>query len=119
MRVREQVGSIEVGMQADLIMLDLDSFAFTPLNDLRRQLIFCETGSSVRRVMVGGRVVIEDGVSTTIDEKELKAEARQLMTEYRSQFREVDEWARRLEPIYREMYERALACEVTMNRWAT
>jgi 5-methylthioadenosine/S-adenosylhomocysteine deaminase len=119
MRVREQVGSIEVGMQADLIMLDLDSFAFTPLNDLRRQLIFCETGSSVRWAMVGGRVVIEDGVSTTINEEELKAEVRQLMTEYRSQFREVDQWARRLEPIYREMYQRALACEVTVNRWAT
>ena len=73
----------------------------------------------MRWVMVGGRVVIEDGALMTIDEKELKAEARQLMTEYRSQFREADQWARRLEPIYREMYERALACEVTVNRWAT
>jgi 5-methylthioadenosine/S-adenosylhomocysteine deaminase len=35
-------------------LLDLDTLAFTPLNDLRRQLVYCENGSSVRMTH-GGR----------------------------------------------------------------
>src|ERR1700693_1986609 len=52
MRIGASTGSIEIGKQADLILLDLNTLAFTPLNDLRRQLVFCENGSSVRMVMV-------------------------------------------------------------------
>ena len=97
-----------MGKQADLILVDLNTLAFTPLNDLRRQLVFCENGSSVRLVMVAGRILMEDGKLLTIDEEALKAEIRELMDEYRSQYKAVDHWARELEPIYRQMYERCL-----------
>jgi cytosine/adenosine deaminase-related metal-dependent hydrolase len=112
----DDVGSIERGKQADLILVDLGTLAFTPLNDLRRQLVFCENGSSVRMVMVSGRIVMEDGRLLTIDEEQLKAESRELMAEYRSQYRAVDHWARELEPIYRSMYERCLQEPVPVRR---
>jgi 5-methylthioadenosine/S-adenosylhomocysteine deaminase len=116
MRLSATVGTIEVGKQADLILLDLNTLAFTPLNDLRRQLVFCENGSSVRLVMVAGRVLVEDGKLLSIDEEALKAEVRELMEEYRSQYRAVDHWARSLEPIYRQMYEKCLQEPVAMRR---
>ena len=116
MRIRDDVGSIEPGKQADLIVVDLETLAFTPLNDLRRQIIFCENGSSVRLVMVAGRIVMEDGRLLSIDEEQLKAEARELMKEYRLQYQAVDHWARELEPIYRRMYERCLREPVSMRR---
>lgn len=117
MRLDSFTGSIEVGKQADLVLIDLDTLAFTPLNDVRRHLVFCETGTDVRLVMVAGRIVVEDGRVLTVDEAELKREARELMTEYARQFREVDRWVAELEPVYRQMYERAVRQEVGMNRW--
>jgi cytosine/adenosine deaminase-related metal-dependent hydrolase len=116
MQIDSVTGSIEVGKQADLILLDLNTLAFTPLNDLQRQLIFCENGSSVRLVMVAGRIVAEEGRLLTIDEEALKAEMRELRAEYMAQYREVDHWAQRLEPIYRQMYERCMQEKVEMKR---
>jgi 5-methylthioadenosine/S-adenosylhomocysteine deaminase len=116
MRVPEAAGSIEVGKQADLILMDLDTLAFTPLSDLRRQLVFCENGSSVRLVMVAGQVLVEDSKLLSIDEAALKSEIRELMEEYRSQYRAVDHWAHALEPIYRRMYEKCLQQEVSLRR---
>jgi cytosine/adenosine deaminase-related metal-dependent hydrolase len=116
MRVPRAAGSIEVGKQADLILVDLNTLALTPLNDLRRQLVFCENGSSVRLVMVAGQVLVEDGNLLSINEEALKSEIRELMEEYRSQYRAVDQWAHALEPIYRRMYEKCLQQEVPLRR---
>jgi cytosine/adenosine deaminase-related metal-dependent hydrolase len=116
MRLEGVTGQIAVGMQADLILLDLDTFSFTPLNDLRRQLVFCENGSSVRMVMVAGESVVEDGRLLTIDEAALRNEIREQWTEYQRQFQAVDHWAKMLEPIYRRMYERTLRESVGMTR---
>ena len=116
MRIPRITGSLETGKQADLIMIDLNTLAFTPLNDLRRQLVFCENGSSVRLVMVAGQVLVEDGRLLSIDEEALKLEIRELMQEYRSQYRAVDHWACELEPVYRRMYEKCLQQEVPLWR---
>lgn len=116
MRQEQVTGSVEAGKQADLILLDVNTLAFTPLNDLRRQLVFCENGSSVRMVVVGGDVVVEEGKLLTVDEDAIKAEIRDLWPAYEAQLRQVDHWARTLEPIYREMYERCLLQPVSMNR---
>ncbi len=71
-------GPVEAGRLADLALLDLDTLAFTPLNDLRRQLVYCEGGGSVRLTMVAGRVVFEGGRVATVNEEDLLREAREL-----------------------------------------
>ena len=116
MRQADVTGSIEVGKQADLILVDLQTLHFTPLNDLRRQLVFCEDGTSVRLVMVAGTIVVEDGALLTIDEEAVKAEIRELWPEYLEQMQDVDYWAKTLEPIYRRMYELSLDRKVSMQR---
>jgi 5-methylthioadenosine/S-adenosylhomocysteine deaminase len=116
MRLEGITGQIAVGMQADLILLDLDTLSFTPLNDLRRQLVFCENGSSVRAVMVAGTMVMEEGRLLTVDEPALRAEIREHWTEYQRQFQAVDHWARTLEPIYRKMYALTLQADVPISR---
>jgi hypothetical protein len=107
MRRAHRIGQLAPGFAADLILLDLDTAAFTPLNDLRRQLVFCEDGSSVRYTVVAGRVVHEGGRVTTVDEKALRAEARELMQDYRATLARAGSEADRLEPYYREMYLQA------------
>jgi len=116
LRWRDSIGALEVGRQADIILVDLDTFAFTPLNDVRRQLVYCESGSSVRMTIVAGEVVCEDGRLTRVDEAALKREARELMAEYRQDMREFEEAARRLEVHYRKMYVRAHARDVGLRR---
>ena len=42
------LGRIETGCLADIILIDPDSLPFTPLNDLRRQLVYSHSGSRSR-----------------------------------------------------------------------
>ena len=70
------LGRIEPGARADLVMLDLHSLAFTPLNDPLRQLALGSTSHAVTSVMVGGEWRMIDGVVKGVDEPAVLAEAR-------------------------------------------
>ena len=118
MRQDAQIGQLAPGFAADLIVVDLDTLAFTPLNDLRRQLVFCENGSSVTLTMVAGEVVVQDGRVLTTDEAALKAEARELAVEFRNDLQATAAAARELEPFYRDMVMRAARTDVGMQRHA-
>ena len=113
---QDQLGAVEAGRLADLILIDLDTLLFTPLNDLKRQLVYCENGSSVTMTMVAGRIVFEEGRVTTIDEPALRAEAREIFERRRPALaaarREADRWL----PAYRSMVAKAAARDVGMNR---
>jgi cytosine/adenosine deaminase-related metal-dependent hydrolase len=115
MRQSHRVGVIAPGYQADLIMLDLDTLAFTPLNDLDRQLVYCENGSSLRLTMVAGKIVVRDGILLTIDEHALRQEARALAAELAGAAQTAREAAPWL-PHYRQMYLRAAATDLGMMR---
>jgi hypothetical protein len=99
----DKIGAIGPGYEADLILLDLDTIAFTPLNDLRRQLLFCETGASVRLTMVAGRFVMRDGRLLTVDEDAIRAEIHEAMRENGQVFERIHAHAKRLMPFYRAM----------------
>jgi cytosine/adenosine deaminase-related metal-dependent hydrolase len=119
MRNEGRVGALAPGYEADLILVDLNTLNFTPLGDIYRQLVYCENGSSVVLTMVAGQVVAENGRILTVDEEAIKAEARELMKSYKRELDKAADAARVLEPYYREMYLRAAARDVGMNRWVT
>ena len=113
------IGSLEADKQADLILLDLDHPAFTPLNDLHRQLVYCANGSAVALTMVAGRVVAEHGKVTSVDEAAIRAEIREHTAALHRELAETAKAAEQLEPYYREMYRRAAATDVGFSRWLT
>ena len=117
MGLENQVGSLAPGFQADIALLDLNEIAFTPLNDVRRQLVYCENGSSVRMTMVAGKILVHDGRVCSVDEESVKMEAREFTRAYAGELTRWQESAAELEPYYREMYLRAVATNVGMNRW--
>ena len=119
MRNGEQVGMLAAGYEADLILLDLNTLAFKPLNNIYRQLVYNENGSSVVFSMIAGKIVLENGELTTVDEENLKAEVDGLMEDYAHVIEEIREAARVLEPYYRKMYMKAAAYDVGMNRWVS
>lgn len=117
MRNEGKVGQLRAGSEADLILLDLNTIAFTPLNDIYRQLVYCENGSSVVMTMVAGKIVMENGKVITVDEEAIKKEVRELMPFYQKEIEKTNLAAARLEPYYREMYLKCAATDVGMNRW--
>jgi len=118
MRLAGEIGQLKVGTAADLILVDLDTLPFTPLNDLQRQLVFCENGNSVRLTMVAGEVVVEDGRVLSVDEAALKAEVRELAVEFADSLAATARAAAVLEPHYRAMLMQALNVDVGMERRA-
>lgn len=111
------LGAIAPGQAADLCLLDLDTLAFTPLNNLHRQLVYCEDGGSVRLTMVDGRVIFDGSAVTTLDEPALRAEARRIAQDRRGALDEAAALVAPLLPAYREMHRRTAARDVGMNRW--
>ena len=113
----DRLGEIREGFAADLAMLDLHGAAFTPLNDVRGQLVYCEYGADVRLTMVDGRVVFENGRITTVDEEALLAEARETFRVKLPLIARANEAASRLQPHYDAMVREAARTDVGMNRW--
>ncbi|WP_454816503.1 amidohydrolase family protein [Labrys neptuniae] len=114
----ELTGSLEVGKRADLIMLRLDSLAFTPLNDIVRQLVYAENGASIERVMVEGEIVVEQGLLTRIDEEAVLAEIREAMPAFLAGHAEIEARNAIFHPYFEQMHQRATALDVGMDRYA-
>ncbi|MDW3221829.1 MAG: amidohydrolase family protein [Paracoccaceae bacterium] len=110
------LGTLALGAPADLILVDLSTLAFLPLNDLPRQLVHVEQGTSVRLSMVAGRVVAENGHVTSIDETALLAEARVVFDGIAPVLRRAAEEVAELVPIYRAMHDRAAAIDLGFSR---
>jgi hypothetical protein len=71
---------ISPGRRADLLLLRLDSHCFTPLNDPLRQLVLSSPRSALAATIVGGRVVMRDGLVAGVNERDIFAEAREIAT---------------------------------------
>src|SRR4029077_12214582 len=74
-----QIGEVRPGMKADLVLIDLSDFAYLPFNSAARQLVYCETGRAVHTVLVDGKVVVEKGQLTTINEADFHGEIADVM----------------------------------------
>ncbi|MCZ2821633.1 amidohydrolase [Modestobacter sp. VKM Ac-2977] len=76
---REDLGQLTVGRRADLVHVDTDDIAFVPVGevtDLLTHLVWSVGSRHVRDTWVAGRQVVRDGVSTTVDEAELRADVQ-------------------------------------------
>jgi len=81
--LEKQVGTIEEGKKADLVILDLDTAYPLRSPDLIDALVQLAQPKDIQTVIIDGRVVMEDGNVLTIDEEEVKAKVKQLSKKYR------------------------------------
>ena len=70
-----EIGSLEVGKKADLIMLDAAQPHLAPRHDPVALLVYSAQAADVCTVMVDGRILMEDRVLETLDEEALLAAA--------------------------------------------
>jgi 5-methylthioadenosine/S-adenosylhomocysteine deaminase len=73
-----EIGSLEVGKRADIVVIDTTGPAWTPhADDPILALVWASDGRAVRDVVASGRVVVADGACVTVDHRTLASEARQ------------------------------------------
>lgn len=78
MLLDDEIGSLEVGKRADIVLHDTDRPEWRPLLNVMNQLVWSADGRGVHTVLVDGRVVVEDGHSTLVDEERLFARAQEM-----------------------------------------
>ena len=70
-----EIGSLEVGKLADVVVFDCGASALTPHGDVALQLVWGSDGRDVRDTFIGGRQVVRSGRCTTVDIDELRLTA--------------------------------------------
>lgn len=71
-----EMGTLEVGKRANLILVDRDALSVTPSSGPATDLVYGHTAADVLLTMVNGEILYEDGHCTTIDEDALREDVR-------------------------------------------
>ena len=77
LHLEKEIGSLESGKKADLIVIGLDGPNAVPMYDVYAQLAYALKGNDVETVVIGGRVVMRDHKLLTIKEDEVVPKARE------------------------------------------
>jgi 5-methylthioadenosine/S-adenosylhomocysteine deaminase len=112
-------GEIAEGRDADLVLFDLDTPTFSPLNDACNQLVFAENGSSISHVLVGGEIVVEGGACSRVDESAILAEFRARCAEILPEHSAAAAESAVFRPAMRETYHRCYGATPFHDRIVT
>jgi 5-methylthioadenosine/S-adenosylhomocysteine deaminase len=74
--LEREIGSIQVGKRADLILVDLADPRFAPGNDLERHLVYAGRAADVTTAVVDGEVLMEHRRLTRLDTAAIVAACR-------------------------------------------
>jgi len=77
LHMEKEIGSLETGKKADLIVIGLDRPNAVPMYDVYAQLAYALKGNDVETVVIGGCVVMRDHKLLTVKEDEVVQKARQ------------------------------------------
>ena len=75
--LEKEIGSLEVGKKADLVVIDLNRLHTTPSPNPISSLVYTATGGEVDTVVVDGQILVEQGQLLTLDEDEVMHVARE------------------------------------------
>ncbi len=73
--LEDQIGSLEVGKQADFVVIDMNKPHLTPAPDPVSAIVCAGTGKDVSMVVIDGKIVVRDGTILTMDEERILDEA--------------------------------------------
>jgi 5-methylthioadenosine/S-adenosylhomocysteine deaminase len=71
-----EIGSIEAGKKADLIVIDFNNAFMTPIHHPVSAIVYSALGNEVSSVMIDGRFVMRDGVVTGVNETAVRKQAQ-------------------------------------------
>ena len=114
----DEIGELAPGKKADLTLLREESPYLKPLNDFLNALSYAETGGDVAMVIVDGRVVLDQGRVTTIDENRLRARAQERADQLRERSAEAWNFAETLTPYLAQATQKTVSLPFPVNRYA-
>ncbi|WP_309493689.1 amidohydrolase [Candidatus Hecatella orcuttiae] len=94
--LEKQLGSLEPGKKADLVVVDVKKPYLTPLSrevtacGLLYHLILFGTGTEVDTAVINGKIVLEEGVIKPVDEARVREEAQEAADDLAQRFTEAD-----------------------------
>jgi cytosine/adenosine deaminase-related metal-dependent hydrolase len=76
--MQDEVGSLEPGKQADIVVFDTSDFDWRPLHNPVANLVYGSTGHSVDTVLIAGDVLLENKKLTRLDEDDLREQVERI-----------------------------------------
>jgi 5-methylthioadenosine/S-adenosylhomocysteine deaminase len=73
----KDIGSLEPGKKADIVLLNLDVPNGVPVYDVYAQIAYASKASDIDTVIIGGHVVMQHRKLLTVDEQAAIAKARE------------------------------------------
>ena len=78
LHLEKEIGSLEAGKRADLLVIDRDTLNQIPLYNVYSDLVYATKASDVETVIINGRIVMRDRRLLTLNETTVKSDARTL-----------------------------------------
>jgi 5-methylthioadenosine/S-adenosylhomocysteine deaminase len=83
----KEIGSLEPGKRADLLIVSMSSTRQTPMYDPVSHLVYVTRGDDVRTTIVNGKVLMRDRKTLTLDAPQVLADARAFAAKVRAAVR--------------------------------
>ena len=77
MGLESEIGSLEVGKKADIVIVDVHKLHTTPLHNPVSTLVYSSSGNDVDTVIVDGEVLVEGGKLVHVNESEIIEKAQE------------------------------------------
>jgi 5-methylthioadenosine/S-adenosylhomocysteine deaminase len=78
LHLEKEIGSIEIGKRADIVIVDLDELNQVPIYNIYSHLVYATKADDVRSVIIEGKVVLLNHRLITLDEVSIKKRARNM-----------------------------------------
>ncbi len=103
--LESEIGSIESGKLADVVIINLKNSTYIPATDTVKSLVYSEEGTNVDTVIVNGDIVVERGKTTRINEKLLLDELECIQEDNLRHIQSIAEKNRELLPYLEKLYD--------------
>ncbi|MDT8861501.1 amidohydrolase [Alkalihalobacillus sp. MEB130] len=80
--LEDQIGSLEVGKEADFIVMNTKQAFYQPAHNPVSHLVYSGSGRDVKDVFVQGKQVVRNGECLTVDEEKVIFEANRLSEQF-------------------------------------
>jgi 5-methylthioadenosine/S-adenosylhomocysteine deaminase len=77
LHMEKEIGSLEAGKKADLILISLNEPNAVPMYEVYAQIAYSLKGSDVATVIIGGKIVMQSHLLLTVDEHKVLEKARE------------------------------------------
>jgi 5-methylthioadenosine/S-adenosylhomocysteine deaminase len=115
--LEDRIGKIRTGYDADIVMLDLSTSTYRPLNSALRQIVYGETGQSIDTVIVGGKIVVKSGELVEHRAAALKDEAEEALARLRPELTSLAERNKAIVPHLLNAFNKAERHPLTIDRY--